>query len=131
MTYTSEEIKILKENTKQVEGYLRQLMPQFRNTVTVTFGDTTTRRGMYGMPVREPEFELHVGNKTLCGHAGGLKYEFTDVATDSTATPVYGPGFGTNYMAKLTRDWPTIKYRLLYELDKQTAEIARLKKFVL
>lgn len=132
MTYTAEEIDILKDNTRQIEAYLRTLMPQFRETVTVEFGDTTTRRGMYGMPVRETEYELHVGKTCLCGHSGGLKYEFSEKDVDrSYAVSVYSNGFGTGYMSKLTRDWRTIKSKLLNALDKQTAETARLRSFAL
>lgn len=130
MRFTNEEIQLMRDNTKQIEEYLKTLQPQLRDTVTVRFGDMTERRGDYGFLVRETEYEICLNHRDLFGFAGGLRFEFAAPSSvkSSCATSVYA-GFGIEYMAKLIRDWPYIKTKLLEAIDKQTAAVSCLKGF--
>lgn len=131
MQYTKEEIELMKANTKQIIGYLETLRPRLRETVTITFGDTAVRRGDYGFPVREPEFEIHVGMKCMCGHSGGLRIDFSGEERSSYAVSIYSSGFGVEYMAKLIRDWHMIKSKLISAIDRQEEDVLSLHNFSL
>ena len=129
MTYTNEEYEILKANTKQIEQYLRSQIPNVRKSITVTFGDMTTR-GRYG-EIREPEYEIVLTTEGLHGHSGGLRLDFDDTPRTDFNTNVYSRGFGANYMGKLIRDWPTVKRAILSKIREQQSEISAIRNFTL
>jgi len=135
MIYTDAEFEQLKINTKQIEEYLHTLMPNIRESIKVEFGPMTTRRGYYGMPVREREYEIYVGNKSLFGASGGLRYDFeyeADGYHSCGLIDLYrNRGFGAPYMAALCSEWQTIKSHILYEYGKQQEISRRINGFKL
>lgn len=135
MIYTNEELDRLKSNTKQIEKYLRTLMPNIRESIKVEFGPMTTRRGNYGFPVREREFELYVGNKSLFGASGGLRYDFeynpAEYHSSGLIDLYQNRGFGASYMDALCTEWQTIKSHILYEYEKQQQIAQRINNFKL
>lgn len=135
MTYTNEEFEQLKINTKQIEQYLHTLMPNIRESITVEFGGFTERRGPYGMPVREREYELHVGKEKITGGQGGLTLHFVPSPTFKGLTgyiELYeSKGYGAQFMAALCNEWQTIKSRILYEYGKQRQTVQSIRNFKL
>ena len=126
-----EEFEALKNNTHQIEGYLRSLMPEIRETIKVEFGDIVTRRGAYGCPVREREFCIVIDREHLVGRSGGLTYSFTDQISSSYYTYVYGKGYGSEFMLQLIRDWPLVKARINSAISTQRAKYNSIHSFIL
>lgn len=133
MIYTDEELAVLRENTKQIENYLRSLAPRLRETVHVEFGDTVTRRGSYGMPVREKEFELYVGKNDIFGGSGGLRYSFEPLEEYRCGLiDLYKDrGFGGKYMAALCGNWRSIKGEIANQIANQISKVASIHNFTL
>lgn len=133
MIYTDEELAVLRENTKQIENYLRSLAPRLRETVHVEFGETVTRRGSYGMPVREKEFDLWVSSKDIFGGSGGLRYWFeTPTHYSDGIIYLYKNKYnGTKFMAALCNEWPWIKRRVLDAVATQESKVAGIRNFTL
>lgn len=121
----------LKNNVKAIEGYCLSLMPNVRKTIKVKFGETTIRRGNYGMPCREQEFEFVLSPTDLWGFSGCLRYDFEKDPDSSSAVYVYGRGFGEKYMMSLVRYWPYIKQRIHSEISAQQRELDAIHSFVL
>ena len=135
MIYTEAEYEQLKENTAKIEEYLHTLMPNIRETIRVEFGPMTTRRGSYGMAVREREFELYVGSRSLFGASGGLRYDFEydpRKPESSGLIDLYrNRGFGVSYMAALCSEWRMIKSHIMYEYGNQQQIAQRINNFKL
>lgn len=133
MTYTTEEVTALRENTKQIEQYIRRLMPDLRDSIHIQFGGIVTRRGWYGFPVREKEFDLHISKENLCGGSGGLSIRFTppDYHSDGVVDLYNDRGFGVPFMAALCDNWQDIKREIALAISKQTVSVDKIKHFVL
>ena len=133
MIYTDEELAVLRENTKQIENYLRGLAPRLRESVHVEFGETVTRRGSYGMPVMEKKFDLWVSSKDIFGGSGGLRYWFETPTRSGCGTiDLYNDRvFGANFMAAMCNEWPWIKTRVLNAIATQEAKVAGIHSFTL
>lgn len=133
MIYTDEELAILRENTKQIENYLRSLAPRLRESVHVEFGDTVTRCGLYGMPVREKEFDLWVSSKNIFGGSGGLRYWFETLThySDGIIYLYKNKYNGAKFMAALCRDWQHIKRNILNAIATQEAKVSGIHNFTL
>lgn len=126
MLYTNEEITMLKTNTKQIEEYLRGLIPNVRENISVPFGKIVTR-GRYG-EVREPNFELIVTKDGVWGWAGCLRYEFDESKVRNGRTYVYAH---PDYMEELTANWFNIKCHINTAIQQQESRISAIKNFQL
>lgn len=133
MTYTTEEVTTLKENTRQIEQYIRRLMPDLRDSIHIEFGNTVTRRGYYGFPVREREFVLYISKDNLSGGSGGLSIRFTPPTyhTDGVVDMYNDRGFGVPFMASLCENWQKIKSEIHSAIRQQSASVDSIKHFVL
>lgn len=133
MTFTDEEIWTLRENTKQIEGYLRGLMPRIRESIHIEFGDTVVRRGDYGRRVYEKEFDLWVSADSITGGSSGLRYSFVpgERHSDGWVDLYNSKGYGPKFMAALCGDWQTIKWSIHSAISTQEAKAAKIHSFVL
>lgn len=133
MIYTDEELAILRENTKQIEGYLRNLMPRLRESIHIEFGDTVVRRGDYGCRAYEKEFDLWVSKNDIFGGSGGLRYSFEPVeGYHCGLIEIYKDrGFGGKYMASLCNNWQSVKWNINQAIGRQEAKVANIHSFVL
>lgn len=133
MVFTDEELAILRENTKQIEGYLRNMMPRIRESIHIEFGDIVTRRGAYGSRVYEKEFDMWISKNDVFGGSGGLRYSFEPVEGYSCGMiDLYKDrGLGGKYMAALCNNWRSVKYEISQEIGKQEAKVANIHSFVL
>lgn len=138
MTYTTEEIMMLRENCKAVENWIREnIIPRIRETVHLEFGGITTRRGDYGRPVREREYEIGVTKDDVWGGIGGLSMRFADEKTykgfkgSATIFLYSDKGFAAPYIAALLQEWPHIKQELLSAVRQQESSVAAIRNFVL
>lgn len=132
MTLNKEDFAILQENVRQIENYLRSLMPEIMESFGVDFGDTVRRDAGYGLRVPEIEYRLILGKDTLLGRQGFLTYEFTsNKKGTSDSVSVYSRGFGEQFMQKLVRDWPKIKEKILTTLGTQQRKLDEIRNFKL
>ena len=157
MTLNKEDFAILQGNVRQIENYLRSLMPEIQETIIVRFGDMVTsgcglhlpeskytlfvgvdfgdtvrRDAGYGLRVPEIEYRLLLGKDTLLGRQGFLTYEFTsDGKETSSSVSVYSRGHGEQFMQKLVRDWPKIKEKILTILGGQQRKLDEIRNFKL
>ena len=130
MLYTNEEYEMLKSNTKAIENYLRNIMPNLRDGIRIPFGKMTTR-GRYG-EIKEPYYELVIKKDYLIGWAGCLKFEFSEsAANQSSCTSVYSKGFGSEFMASLINEWQIIKRKVIDSIQQQEAYVSAIKNFKL
>lgn len=135
MKYTDEEVAVLKENTKQIEQYIRRLIPSLRESIHIEFGNIVDRRGCYGLRVWEKQFELHISSSGIVGGSGGLRYDFDrkerPYHTDGIIDLYNDRGFGVEYMASLCENWQGIKREINNAVSKQAATADKIKNFVL
>lgn len=128
MTYTKEEQAMMVANTKQIEAYLRNLMPKVRERIKAEFGDMVSR-GRMGER-HERKYEIILDSDALYGRSGGLSYTFDECEIyRMTQVYVYEPGFGTDFMGNLIRDWQQVKQTILSKLDKQNETLSAIHNF--
>ena len=129
MTLNKEDFAILQGNVRQIENYLRSLMPEIVESFSVGFGDMVRRDACY-MP--EIEYRLFVGKDTLSGAEGLLTYEFIpDEVKVTGCTNVYSRGHGEQFMQKLVLNWPKIKEKILTILGGQQNKLDEIRNFKL
>lgn len=138
MMYTTEEIMMLRENCKAVENWIREnIVPGVRESIKLEFGGITTRRGAYGFPVREREYEIGVTKDGVWGGSGGLSMRFADEKNydgykgSGTIFLYSDRGFAAPYIAALLQEWPRIKRELLFAVRQQESSVAAIRNFVL
>ena len=100
MTLNKEDFAILQGNVRQIENYLRSLMPGIVESFGVGFGNTMVRYDVGGESrVLETEYRLILGKDTLLGRQGFLIYEFTpDEVKVTGCVSVYSRGHGEKFM---------------------------------
>ena len=129
MTLNKEDFAILQGNVRQIENYLRSLMPEIVESFSVGFGDMVRRDACY-MP--EIEYRLFVGKDTLSGAEGLLTYEFIpDEVKVTGCTNMYSRGHGEEFMQKLVLDWPKIKEKIQVILGAQQNKLDKIRNFTL
>ena len=130
MTLNKEDFAILQGNVRQIENYLRSLMPEIQETIIVRFGDMVTSG--CGLHLPESKYTLFVGKDTLSGAEGFLTYEFiSDEVRTSYRTNVYSRGHGEEFMQELVLHWPKIKEKILTILGGQQNKLDEIRNFKL
>ena len=123
MILNKEDFAILQEDVRQIENYLRSLMPEIVESFSVGFG-------LSYMP--ETQYRLFVEKDTLSGTEGSLSYEFIpDEVKVTGCVNVYSRGHGEKFMQSLVRHWPEIKYEINLALDYQQSKLNKIRNFKL
>ena len=133
MTLNKKDFAALQENVRQIENYLRSLMPKIVKPFGAGFGSITVRHDVdCESRVLETEYRLVLGKDTLFGRHGFLIYEF---APDEVKAPgcvsVYSRGHGEKFMQSLVRHWPEIKHDINLTLDYQQSNLNKIRNFEL
>ena len=129
MTLNKEDFAILQGNVRQIENYLRSLMPKIQETIIVRFGDMVSRDAVYAP---ESEYKLFVGKDTLSGAEGFLTYEFIpDEVKVTGCTNVYSRGHGEQFMQKLVLNWPKIKEKIQVIIGAKQNKLDKIRNFTL
>lgn len=133
MVLNKEDFAILQRNVRQIENYLRSLMPKIVKSFDVGFGSIVVRYDVGGgSRVLETEYRLILGKDTLLGKQGCLIYEFaSDEVKVADRVSVYSRGDGEKFMRSLIRHWPEIKYDINLTLDYQQSELNKIRNFEL
>lgn len=133
MTLNKEDFAILQGNTRQIENYLRSLMPEIVESFGVGFGNTVARYDEgSGSRVLETEYRLILGKDTLLGRQGFLTYEFIpDEVNVTGCVNVYSRGNGEKFMQSLVLDWPKIKEKIQIILGAQQSKLNKIRNFKL
>lgn len=132
MALNKEDFAALQESVRQIENYLRSLMPGIQENITVGFGDMVRRNTGYGWCKPEIEYNLFLRKDTLLGGSGCLRYEFVPNKETSTGrVSVYSRGHGEEFMQSLVRHWPEIKYDINLALDYQRSNLNKIRNFEL
>ena len=132
MVLNKEDFAALQGNVRQIENYLRSLMPEVQDTIVVKFGNMVRRNAGYGCMVSESKYELFLEKDTLIGGSGCLRYVFNpDEADVSGCVCVYSRGFGEEFMQNLIRHWPKIKHDINLALDCQQRKLDGIRNFKL
>lgn len=114
MRYREEEIKKLKDNTKQIETYLRKSMPNLRARISIGFGDEV------GTKLRM-RYTLWIDVDDLYFDTGLYNWRFDD--------PSFSVYNNNDLMAYLTKDWQWIKHKLIEAMNEQRDRIENIWKF--
>lgn len=133
MTLNKEDFAILQGNVRQIENYLRSLMPKIVESFGVGFGNTVVRYDEgSGSRVLETEYRLILGKDTLLGRQGFLTYEFIpDEVKVTGCVNVYSRGNGEKFMQSLVLDWPKIKEKIQIILGAQQSKLNKIRNFKL
>ena len=133
MALNKEDFAALQGSVRQIENYLRSLMPGIVESFGVGFGNTMVRYDVGGESrVLETEYRLILGKDTLLGRQGFLIYEFTpDEVKVTGCVSVYSRGHGEKFMQSLVRHWPEIKYEINLALDYQQSKLDKIRNFEL
>ena len=133
MTLNKEDFAILQGNVRQIENYLRSLMPGIVESFGVGFGNTMVRYDVGGESrVLETEYRLILGKDTLLGRQGFLIYEFTpDEVKVTGCVSVYSRGHGEKFMQSLVLNWPKIKEKIQVIIGAQQNKLDKIRNFTL
>lgn len=125
MTLNKEDFAILQGNVRQIENYLRSLMPEIVKSFSVGFGPD-----VYHMS--ESQYRLFVEKDTLSGAEGSLSYEFIpDEVKVTGCENVYSRGHGEEFMQKLVLNWPKIKEKIQVIIGAQQNKLDKIRNFTL
>lgn len=132
MTLNQEDFAILQGNVRQIENYLRSLMPEIVEPFSVGFGSMVFRDAGCGSSMPEVEYRLFIGRDTLSGAEGFLTYEFIpDEVKVTGCIDVYSRGHGEQFMQKLVLDWPKIKEKIQVIIGGQQNKLDKIRNFKL
>lgn len=133
MTLNKEDFAILQGNVRQIENYLRSLMPEIVESFGVGFGNTVVGYDEgSGSRVLETEYRLILGKDTLLGRQGFLTYEFIpDEVKVTGCVNVYSRGNGEKLMQSLVLDWPKIKDKIQVIIGAQQNKLDKIRNFTL
>lgn len=130
MALNKEDFAALQGSARQIENYLRSLMPGIQENITVGFGDMVRRDAGYGLCKLEIEYHLFLRKDMLLGGAGCLRYEFVPNGEASTGrVSVYSRGHGEEFMQKLVLNWPRIKEEIQVILGAQQNKLDKIRNF--
>lgn len=123
MILNKEDFAILQEDVRQIENYLRSLMPEIVESFSVGFG-------LSYMP--ETQYRLFVEKDTLSGTEGSLSYEFIpDEVKVTGCVNVYSRGHGERFMQSLVLNWPKIKEKIQVIIGAQQSKLNKIRNFKL
>ena len=133
MVLNKEDFAILQEHVRQIENYLRSLMPEIVESFGVGFGNTVVRHDEgSGSRVLETEYRLILGKDTLLGRQGFLTYEFIpDEVKVTGCVNVYSRGHGERFMQSLVLNWPKIKEKIQVIIGAQQSKLNKIRNFKL
>ena len=133
MVLNKEDFAALQGSARQIENYLRSLMPEIVESFGVGFGNTVVRYDEgSGSRVLETEYRLILGKDTLLGRQGFLTYEFIpDEVKVTGCVNVYSRGNGEKFMQSLVLDWPKIKEKIQIILGAQQSKLNKIRNFKL
>ena len=133
MVLNKEDFAALQGSARQIENYLRSLMPEIVESFGVGFGNTVVRYDEgSGSRVLETEYRLILGKDTLLGRQGFLTYEFIpDEVKVTGCVNVYSRGNGEKFMQSLVLDWPKIKEKIQIILGAQQNKLDKIRNFTL
>lgn len=132
MKFTAQEHELMVTNTKRIEEYIRSVMPQLREGFTIGFGEMV-HRGRCD-EFYERKYELHIDNKYLSGHIGGLGVQFAESGDSNFTEYLYNDddrAYTDGYMSTLIREWATIKAKIIENIAKQNSAVNALYTFEL
>lgn len=132
MTLNKEDFAILQGNVRQIENYLRSLMPKIQESITVEFGGIVRRNAGYGLCKSEIEYSLVIREDLLIGWCGCLRYEFVpNGEASSNCVSVYSRGHGEEFMQELVLNWPKIKEKIQVIIGAQQNQFDKIRNFKL
>lgn len=120
-TFTSEEITILKNNTKQIVNFLIPLKKEIRDYHTVSFGYNKYGNYDYSITFNPNKIYGSIGRVTI-------SLEDDDTACDYTLDNGYS---APNYMANLCNEWKSIKKQIISIVEKERAITNSIRNFEL